>query len=793
MLKNFAIKSKPTTTEWTGTVLFVKTYNEWGLGSILVGNKECSIKGEAVASLKEGFDYTLVGNIVNHSKYGESLEVLSAAPYIEPNPRAIEKYLVANFKNIGEKSAKKMVGNITRSDDPGALEAFRQQILTRPWSLDWSASGREGVFDEQADEDISSYISRDLATRIGSVQAVGHSLLNALARHLNDLRSKTPAAELTDNPVHDAWKIFSKNPYMPIKFVPGYAFITADTIALSIGIKRDDPLRLQFLASYALETYCDNNGHVYLGENEFQRAISKTDPVANATNAIKAGLEGGLVHLDTDHGASRYYTAELLEFEKNAAVKFNALMDSHSSMSVGRANPSDIQHSFQSRNAGKSLDPSQIQAIATILNNKSRLHVLTGGPGCGKTALVETIVHLLPNRVFQFCAPTGKAAKVLGSRIASTKYTASTIHSLLMGTEADWKINQDNMLPGDVLIVDESSMLSLSLWNAVLNGMNNDMHLIVVGDPNQLRSIQAGRVLSDILQLPNIDHQHLTEVHRNSGGILDVVNDVRDGLLDPTNRDSVSFSHKLGAPEEDSEKIIGLYKKCVAETGLKNTLLLMSRRIGRDDTPGWNTTYANHILRGVFNPDAQRLPGCLFHKDDRIIIKKNMSIEPQKEPQIHDKLRQIETERVVNGDTGTIISFEKSTDAKNGGCKIVKLLLDDGRYIDLPGDRVNTLQWAYALTVHAAQGSEYKQIIAVLTPGQPSFVNRSMVMTGLSRAKDQLYVFANDHELQRMVATESPERNSALVERVALLNKEKTIKMEESSKKKRSLDSLSLF
>lgn len=764
------------TSELTGTIQSIRIFNDWAIGRIDAGGKVFNIKGKPVVDLQEGSDYTLVGIMTEHDKYGKSFDVISSAPHVQLNPKAIQKYLSNNFKGIGDKSAKKIVDQLMKSDDPGALEKFRQQILNEPWNIDWTAAGREGVFDG-ADEDTAGYIGRDLATRIGAVQGVHHGILASLSAYLYGKRADLPIEQRTTNPVFDAWKILAEDPYEPALTISGYGFRIADAIASTVSFEKQSPKRLRSLVHFALDEYCNSHGHAFLKEGQMDEAIKEIDPRANVAEAIKFGLESEMILLDDEGSELRYYTPKLLEYERTVAKGLKDLLDASSPLFTGTLSDESIQTAFRQgkENAAEiGLDKSQLNAIRGMLTNRSRLHILTGGPGCGKTALVESMIRLLDKKAFHFCAPTGKAAKVLTSRIHLTSHHATTIHSLFQGTdEGYWRINSEEPLDGDVLVVDESSMPSLELWKAVLDGLGENMHLIVVGDPNQLPSIQAGQVLKDMLTIPGVNHMHLNEVHRNSGGILDVVQEVCAGRLVPKDRDSVAFSHGLGAAEDEFSKVVSQYLASVRRTSLESTLLLMSRRAGKEDVPGWNTTYANAVLRDVCNPNAEKIPGTKLHINDRVIIRKNMNLEDPSQgdlPGINDEQMDKQTIRVVNGDTGTIKSFVMDKDKKNAGCKFIKIGLDDGRTIHFPGDKIVYVQHAYALTVHAAQGSEYREIVSVFTPGQPGFVNRNMLMTGLSRARNRLHVFANDSDLVRIAATPLPTRNSALVERILSAN-----------------------
>jgi exodeoxyribonuclease V alpha subunit len=193
----------------------------------------------------------------------------------------------------------------------------------------------------------------------------------------------------------------------------------------------------------------------------------------------------------------------------------------------------------------------------------------------------------------------------------------------------------------------------------------------------------------------------------------------------------------------------------------------MSRRSMRsqdeDDEASWCTDYANPVLREMVNPNALRIPGTTLHVKDRIVIRDNMTLDEGEDG------REV---RVVNGDTGTITSFKAHTDERRKGPQHLMIKLDDGRLIQFPGDSTKDLQLSYAGTVHFSQGSEYKDVMLVMTPGQPSFVNANMFLTGMSRAREGLWIYGQDADLCKIAATKLPERNTTLVERVKNLIRE---------------------
>lgn len=824
----------------------IKLFGEWGIANVWGPDiTAVTVVGNLVKDLKEGLDYSFSGRVTTHAKYGKRFEAVSATPIIKPNPRAVIKFIAANFDGIGERSAAKLVEAAIKEGGPSALEALRQQLLTQPWSVDFEPIGRKGVYSsEQKDATVAAFVHRNLATRLGSLNGMRDSVLKALSGYLarqlaaaggvggmqrddqnpvlaQPARGDAPATRvqgasagltaLADpiDPVAASWAMLSRDPYAPIERVPGYGFVVADAIGRMVNMPIDAPQRLAALVAHALREHCERGGHVFLTRNQLDQSIAKLDHRVDSDLAISQGVADKTIIVDGDAedpgrnemfdgvselspGAPRYYRPALLRAEVELARRVARMLDPAQTLVAGAllddksASAPLVRGRIRAaaRQVFKSgLDPSQEEALRRIVSSPVRLHTLTAGPGCGKTALMEVLVEMLPDKRFHFCAPTGKAAKVLSSRLAAKGYSAATIHSTLKGAgPGEFEVDAGSPLTGDILVVDESSMPDLCTAEAVFAAANDEMHIILLGDYRQLPSIQPGRVLMDLLQVAGIDHNELTVVHRNSGGILDVVNEIGEGRLNPVNRESVTFSNTLGDAAEEFHAVMGMYLHAVAQRGIENVILMMPRRQGKVDKPGWNTTYANAILRNVCNPNAAKVTGTAFQVNDRIVIRANMTIEQPDPAELAPTGRaarrgkeQVEaaagherpSARVVNGDTGTIKSFVLDPkDPKNASAKWIAIDLDDGRRIQYPGAAAGDLGLAYAMTVHAGQGSQYQEVICVITPGSPSFMNRNMFFTGASRAQQCLRIFGEDRVLAKVAQTPLPERNSALVDRI---------------------------
>jgi exodeoxyribonuclease V alpha subunit len=729
-------------TQISGVLASLSVYNQkWGRGSMrLDDGRRLTCVGEALATLAAGNRYRFEGQLLDHPRYGRQIAVASAAIDLPASGDALVAHLVANYRGCGEATAKKLVAHYGER-----LDDLREILIERPAALDFSVVTRRRVkaLDTQ---DTASLILRELSGRIGSA-GIGAAVLRRLAEWL------LPAAGDAE-PVRQAWQRFAADPYAPLRQVDGYAFPVADRIALDcLGLPRDFRPRLAALAAFALSDGCERNGHSFLDDATLAQRIVAWDAQVDAREAIDAALESGtpLVREDGRCYPRHLYHAEVM-LARHLARRALAIATPISTLA-----PIELDAEIASAEAGMgtgfALDAEQRAAILGVLSSTHTLHTITAGPGCGKTALMEVLAHVARERTILFCAPTGKAAKVLAARVARHGRTASTLHSLLGVVDA-LAADKPRHLVADIVVVDESSMLDLSLARTLFDALPSGCHLILLGDTGQLPSVGPGDVLQCLLKLPG-DHHQLHRAHRNDGGILELVRQARDGDIACRDLPGVRFLRGLPAPDEAGlAPVVDAYLDAAARCGLERIALLMPRRKGDPGAPGWNTTYLNEALRQRLNPHGQRIPGTPLRIGDRVLIRRNLMLDAEDGG---------EPGSVVNGDTGRIEAH--ACDAQGRNVLYLELLLDDGRRIRFPGGALEALALAYALTVHAAQGSEYREVIVVMTGGSPAFVHRAMLTTAFSRARDRLTVLGDAALIHAVCARPAPPRHAQLIER----------------------------
>lgn len=763
-LSNLAIYGE----RWGRAWLTITPQQAQSLGVIREGAffQGISVTGAALLGLNEGTEYRMRGTLKDHPKFGRSLDVEAASIELDVHPAALAKYLKLNIRGVGEVAAKKIVQTYQEKD---ALSELRDILLNNPLGLDVGAAlkqkkSRMAELKGSADQGIEVFIYRDLSIRL-SADGVMDSILRKIGVWLAARLDQPQGADA----VSRAWSMFQKDPYRPLLDISGYGFTQADLIGGRFQIPRHEPSRLAALAMHVITQGCEMFGHVFLQWDEFVDMLGKVDPSVDPDDAVNAAITRGwpvLVETQT----RRVYTAKL----HGAQARLAALL----SKMAGRSLPplydrADVDSAIRAAErrvpvapgapAGSffRLDDSQRAALKNILTSRQQVHTLTAGPGCGKTAIMELLVDVLGrSRVGLFCAPTGKAAKVLSGRVAKFHLHAQTIHTLLGVTEKGFTHDEENPVFADFVVVDESSMNDVELTGHLLAAIPAKCHVIFLGDTNQLPSVGPGQVLADLLALP-FDHHRLTSTHRNDGGILATVNEAARGVMSLMDYADVWFSRGLPeASREAIEPILLEYERAVARHGINAVALLCPRRKGNPDQPGWNTTYLNQVLRNRMNPQGLKIRGTTLFTGDRVVVRKNMRLT-QQEAQ-GDKTAVVEA--VVNGDTGTV--QEAHYGEKEHEPEFITVRFDDGRLVKFPSEAIGILGLAYAMTVHTSQGSEYAEVLFVCTNGMPSFIHRGIVFTALSRAKKMLRIYGENNTIAQVVRRPIPKRNSALVEMV---------------------------
>jgi exodeoxyribonuclease V alpha subunit len=732
---------------------------------------EIAVVGEALAQLRVGGNYTFECEFSVHPKYGPQLKVFGASPHMGSGTAQLVAYLQQNFEGVGGLTAKKAVAY---HEQAGTLDKFRAYVLSSPAQVDLTLElGRKSpaIYPARSAGTIFDAIAVLLSREFMPAQ-VRPGAWSGLARHLGRLAdpawdryvehtrklSKEDAAKVEVPPVRPdrvdaALQMVRNDPYQAIEYkVRGYGFDEADRVGVLQGIKPEDPRRLSAIGAEAVTRKCYSGGHTYLTMPQFASAVASMDPMADPHEVLHLTTRATACRLFVEDG--RVYVKELLEAENKAASALQRLL-TQPGQPLGRAEGMQERLRAVEARMGIKLDDSQRNSLLSILGSDTRIHTITSGPGRGKTTVVQALVHEAEanGKVGMFAAPTGKAAKVLADRL---KRAVSTVHRMLGANPfTGFEYGIRNPLPADFIVVDESSMLDIDLARAVFEAVAPGAHIILLGDDGQLPSVSPGRVLGDVLALP-ADRHVLEHTHRNKGHILRLIDRIGDGTLEKVvnTEDVTGIEAAAQSDEVVLRDLVDLYLTEVQAKGFENAALITPYRAGDAKKPGWNATYLNAAIQARVNAGGERLPGLPFVRvGDRVIVRQNVYAGVERETV------------VVNGDIGVLLSFELD---QRGLLASIQLQLDNGERVsvtaaslDNPEDMDRVIDLGYALTVHAAQGSEYSTVVFAIQR-HSSFVDRRMVYTAVSRAKNKLMVFGSPRAVAAAAHTEPALRQSML-------------------------------
>lgn len=537
----------------------------------------------------------------------------------------------------------------------------------------------------------------------------------------------------------DVHYVLTEEPYRMIAEIDGIGFKTADQMALAYGMDRQDPQRLSAGLTYVLQTMTQN-GHVCIPDTELVRRaafILQADALG-LHDILKEAIEVGQLCTADFQGTVYVYTPEAYEEENYIARRIQDMaamkplaMKTHVQLFLDR-----WQDSCHFELADK-----QREAVEKSL--ESGMTVITGGPGTGKTTVVQTIIRLAEQEGLRIllCAPTGRAAKRLAE---TTQRKAKTIHRLLIpdgrqGRIQVFEYNETKLLPADLVIVDEVSMLDMEMMYHLLSALKPQCRCILVGDADQLPSVGAGAVLHDIIASGQVPVVRLDTIFRQQEGGRIVTNAhlINSGRLPVVNEDPEFRFVEIEDEAQGAEKISALYNSELLETGDKFAVQVLSpmykNPCGVDNL--------NQLIQGRFNPPAE---------EKGELKGKNVSFR------VGDKVMQKHNDYekgVFNGDIGEIFAIQKDM-------VYVRYPEQDVKY---EGQEVDEITLAYAITVHKSQGSEYHTVIMVLVNSHAIMLQRNLFYTAVTRAKRKVILVGSKRAVQTAVQNQRTSRRFTLL------------------------------
>nr|WP_315023728.1 ATP-dependent RecD-like DNA helicase [uncultured Aminipila sp.] len=668
--------------------------------------------------------YELTGTWKTHPTYGEQFDVTEAKEMLPTSTRGIEDFLASGaIKGIGKKTAALIVGK------------FGLDTLRIMEELPDRLSEIEGIGPKKADTIGEAFKEKRAVAEVSMfLQQFGISANYAIRLY----REYGMAAI----------DIVSQNPYQLVSDVYGIGFKKADAIAEKIGLAKDDEYRIQSGVKFTLNYYV-NEGHTYIPQKLLcEKAGQLMDISTETVSDVLVGMafEGDL-QIENLEGQTVVFLMPYFMAEQNVCKRLIAV--NNAALKIINA---DLDSLIGITENEKGLELSENQKFAVKSSLQNGVSVITGGPGTGKTTIINAIMNILDHSGMKtaIAAPTGRAAK----RITETSgYYASTIHRLLEYYYSEGEDvmrfgkTEENPLDYDVVIIDEASMIDILLMNGLMNAIVPGTRLIFVGDSDQLPSVGAGNVLRDIIDSEVIYSVKLTEIFRQAKESLIVVNahKINKGENPDCNEKDKDFFFLQKNSEKDMldtikdlcvRRLPAYFKECDA---MKDMQLLTPVRKGL-----LGSINLNKEMQAVLNPSnpdlaEQKYGEKIFRVNDKVMQIKNNYQTTWK--RIEDFT---EGQGVFNGDVGFISHIDKEFNE-------VVVVFDDSKYVTYDVTHLDELELAYAVTVHKSQGSEFPIVIMPVTWFPPVLATRNLLYTAVTRGKQAVVLVGSMNKMYAMV------------------------------------------
>ena len=709
----------------TGEVIKVRYVNEengYSVFDLNTSDGEIKIVG-IFDSVNIGESLEVEGEFTYDNKYGEQLNVSSYQKKLPSSTVEIEKYLASGIiSTMGPKNASYIVKQFGKK------------------SLDI-------VFDE--------------TDKLLEVRGIGKKSIEKIKKSVEELKfSKNILFHLTGLGIslslskkiynifrENTLEVINENPYKLIKNVKGIGFLKADEIALKNNLDKNSPYRIESAILYLLTQKAINFGHVYYPKEKLTNEVSKLigveteliEPVymnllLSSEVVIDNSFEESNIYLDYLYVSESYIASKLAKMALNDDFKILF----------------DIEKEIKEAIKSLSIKLSKIQIDAIKSCFEENISIITGGPGTGKTTIINTISKIYLDNGYNIflCAPTGRATKRIEE---TTGIEAKTIHRMLGYIPSSYddighfEYNEDNPLDTDVIIIDEMSMVDVVLFEKLLRGMKDNTRLVIVGDVDQLPSVGAGNVLRDLINSKKIKYTKLVDIFRQSESSNIIVNahkinNGQEPILNEKNSDF--FFLKTETPAITRNVVVDLISKRLPNAYgydfSKDIQILTQSRKGI-----CGVFELNRLLQDILNPktettDELLVGNKLFRVNDKVMQTKNnynlSFVDSDGE----------ENFGVYNGDMGHIIFIDKSS-------KKLTVEMDDKRLIDYTLEDLDNLELAYAITIHKSQGSEFKSVIIPMFDGYKLLQTRNLLYTAITRAKENIVLVGDKNVMNNMI------------------------------------------
>ena len=703
-------------------VIFRNEDNNYTVMEVESKGEKFTVVG-CLPTLSPGEAVSLAGEWDDHPMYGRQLRVLRCDIEMPTTLSGVERYLASGLiKGIGPSTARLIVQEFGKE----TLE-----IMTYHPEKLLAISGIGPVRYEQ----ITTSFSEQVGTRRTMVFLQTYGISPALS-----MKITKQYGDKTES-------MLSENPYRMIDDIEGIGFLTADRIAQSMGMPQGGDFRLQYGIKYVLQEASSAEGHTYLPRDMLIRRACILLDVPEETIEMHLRTQLLFMELVSSDQARREISqlATFYRIEQELAVRLYRQMNA---MPPER-DTAAIQDRITLFETTEDIRFSENQRDAIEMAAQSNLLIITGGPGTGKTTIINCVLFVIRNsEETLLAAPTGRAAKRMSE---ATGHEARTIHRLLDygGESGQFQYDDDNPLDCKCLIIDEASMIDIFLMRSLLRAVSPETQLIFVGDADQLPSVGPGNILGDMILSGVIPQVRLTEIFRQESQSMIILNAhrINRGEMPLLNRKKSDFflERTINAAQA-AQTIVELCSQRLpgflgVDEGPQSIQVLSPTKKGL-----CGVINLNRLLQQALNPTKPAMreihySDAVFREGDKVIHTRNnyhLAWSAQSGE---------EGEGVFNGDIGYVTLVNEEG-------KELTVLYDDNRQVIYDYKQLEDLELAYCLSVHKSQGSEFPAVVMPVVGGPPMLMTRNLFYTAMTRARKLVVLVGFERAIENLVSND---------------------------------------